>query len=282
MNVAQREQYWARERTACRLGLVRQNPNLSIEWGSGFHYGGGWIVTTGGVAGVNGVNIPNLWVCLNAPAPENPYQMWRTLRPRPRFGICLHVSEQAELQRVFGGTNVCDIVAFQLDPDELNNVSAGITGVPGALPFPIQLLPNTFDTFCIHGATGMLQLIGARYSAMPIQSQCGPVLYQASAAAGIGSSGAPVFNSAGQFVGVHCVNERGYGFIVSSVVVRYFMMRIIPISVDVQRWHELRNMLENPSLPHHIRTTTVQHCENIVRGIDRALTAMPWSMNLRC
>ena len=105
MDVAQREQYRARERTVCRLGLVRQHPTdprrIVIEWGSGFHYCGGLIVTTGVVAGVNGVNIQNLWVCLYAPAPENPCQMWRTLPPRPRFFIYLHLSEQAEVQRFF-------------------------------------------------------------------------------------------------------------------------------------------------------------------------------------
>jgi len=90
------EQRRARERTVCQLQLVRQDPRNPLcqvsEWGSGFHYGGGWIVTTGGVAGVNGVNVPNLWVYLYAPTPENRGQVWRIFHPRPRLCIYLHVS----------------------------------------------------------------------------------------------------------------------------------------------------------------------------------------------
>ena len=237
-------------------------------------------MTTGGVAGVNGVNVPNLYVYLYAPTPENRDQVWRVFHPRPRLGIYLHVSEKPEVQQAFGSASDCDIVAFQLDPDKQININAGITGVPGALPFPIQL-PNTFNASCIHGATGMLQLIGARYSAMSIQSQSyGPVLYQASAAAGNGSSGAPVFDSGGKFVGVQCANERGNGFMVSSVVVRDFMWKIIPIIADVQRLQKYNIMLQNPSLSHSIKFTTNQQCENIEEGIKRALRAMPWKMTL--
>ena len=115
---------------------------------------------------------------------------------------------------------------------------------------------------------------------MPIQSPYGPVLYQASAAAGNGSSGAPVFDSGGQFVGVHCVNERVNGYMVSSVVVRSFMLSIIPLIANVQRLQGYSSMLRNPRLPYSIWITTVQHCEGIKTGIARALTAMPWHMRL--
>lgn len=67
----------------------------------------------------------------------------------------------------------------------------------------------------------MPQLFGDSFSAMPIQSPCGPVLYQASAAADNGSPGAPVFDSGGQFVGVQCANERENECMVSYVVGRF-------------------------------------------------------------
>lgn len=279
----------ARLRTTCRLFKIRQDPINSssevIERGSGFHYGGGWIVTTSRIAGVNAANVPSLWVQLYEPVSETPGQVWRTFPPRRRFCVYLHIAGQADVRDY-------DIVAFQVHVGEGNNIIQGLNDVPGAVPFEAELPPPMFDTYCIHYGAGAAmpdepQVTEARYSIVPgfifslrnspwpsLQNSQWPLFYQTPAAVGNGSSGAPVFDTNDQFIGVHL----GRGFIVSFVVVRLFMMKILSLIANVKRRNEYKSMLQNPKLG-SLRHDTNRRCEECETRIQDNLRAMPWPMS---
>ena len=284
----------ARVRTACRL-FIRQDPTDSssevIGWGSGFHYGDGWIVTTGRVAGVNAANVSSLWVQLYEPVPETPGQVWRTFPPRRRFSVYLHIAGQADFRDY-------DIVAFQLHLGEENTIQ-GITDVPGAIPLVAQQFPSTFAAYCIdYGADAgaampdVPQVTRAQYSIVPgsifplrnspwpsLQNSQWPLFYQTPVAARNGSSGAPVFGASGQFVGVHFIFRR-QGFIVSFAFVHLFMINIKNhLGKNLQRLRDCESILPN-RLTGPLRFTTKTHIADYKKRIQQNLRAMPWPM--RC
>ena len=274
----------ARVRTACRL-CIRQDPTNSssevIGWGSGFHYGGGWIVTTGRVAGVNAANVSNLWVQLYEPAPETPGQVWRTFPPRRRFCVYLHIARQADFRDY-------DIVAFKVHVGEGNNIMQGLTGVPGAIPLEVRQPPPTFDTYCIDYGAGagaampdVPQVARAQYSFVPgsifvLENSQGHLFYQTPAAASNGSSGAPVFDTNDQFIGMHFI--LGRGFIVSFMAVRLFMMKIVLLIANVKHWNNYRSMLQNPQLG-PLQHETYRRFKEYETRIQENLRAMPWPMS---
>lgn len=272
----------ARVRTACRL-FIRQDPTDSssevIGWGSGFHYGDGWIVTTGRVAGVNAANVSSLWVQLQEPVPETPGQVWRTFRPRRRFSVYLHTAGQAYFLDY-------DIVAFQLHLGE-ENIIQGLTDVPGAIPSEAQQFPSPFTAYCIDYGAGVgaampdvPHVTEARYSIVPgyifplrnspwpgLQNSQWPSFYQTPAAWRNGSSGAPVFGASGQFVGVQFISER-QGFIVSFVFVHQFMINI--------KNHLGKNLQRLRDCP---RFTNETRIADYMERIQQNLIAMPWPMS---
>lgn len=265
-----REPFEALQRTACRLRLVRQDPNNPssqvTEWASGFHYGGGWIVTANGIAGVDGADVSNLWVYLCVPTEGNAGQPWREFPPTQRLCFCLRLSENAQLQRESSG-GVCDIVAFELSKDERSSMSTSMNCIRGNDDLQFPQTQSNFGTFCAHFGVGVPMAVpmpdqpqwtGAQYSITPnsglirlgsspwqkYEGTQWPMLYRTPVAAGRGSAGAPVFTTEGIFMGVHFMNKHGEGFVLSFVVVYLFMTEISPSIANVHRLLEYKSLLD--------------------------------------
>ena len=70
----------------CRL-VVRKDPEDRssdvYSWGSGFHYGGGWIVTTSHVVGQDASNLPRMWVEFLEQHGDGP-TVWKQMPPKHR------------------------------------------------------------------------------------------------------------------------------------------------------------------------------------------------------
>lgn len=164
--------------------------------GSGFHYGGGWIVTNSHVVGRNAENLPNMGIEFTAvivPNTNPPQHLVLPARQRVCFFKRIRYDpHRADFERI-------DLAFFLVEESEHPGVTIPTTAVfgvrnvplPGSLPFP---------TYCLHHRFGSpLQRSPPPPSAFELSTvvvgiaENAVFLQRGGVTTGPGSSGSPIF-----------------------------------------------------------------------------------------
>ena len=265
----------------CKL-IVRKDSedHLSdvLRWGSGFHYGGGWIVTNSHVVGPDASNLPRMWVEFLEKDGDGP-TVWKKIPPKHR--VCFF----ARLRRQHPQADVrdFDIAVFNMIEDY--GMTVAMIDVPKERPPQ----PN-FTSYCIHyghingGCPNQPRLSDREQSeVLCIDEANAMVLCRNRVSTVGGSSGSPVFNSENdELVGVHFSgNEQNMtGYAVHFKIVHEFLTKLIPAISYVRRLNGcIATYLQVTDGP--LRERALQSVRQEEQGLLHALGEFPWPVELK-
>ena len=263
----------------CRL-IVRKDSedHLSdvLGWGSGFHYGGGWIVTNSHVVGPDASNLPRMWVEFLEKDGDGRL-VWKKIPPKHR--VCFF----ARLRRQHPQADVrdFDIAVFNMIEDY--GMMVAMVDVPKE-----RALRRNFTSYCIHyghindGCPDQPQLSDGEQSEV-LHIQANAVVLRRSPVSTVGgSSGSPVFNSENdELVGVHFSgNDKTMtGYAIHFQTVRDFLNKLIPVISHVRTLNNYTatyfKMTDGP-----LKEEQVPRIRQLTQGILDKLREIPWPVEL--
>lgn len=274
-----------RARRVCRL-VVRsdlKDPLSDVRsWGSGFRYGGGWIVTNSHVVGQDASNVPRMWVEF-LEQHEGGVPVWRQMPPQHR--VCFFVRLRG--QHLQADVRDLDIAVFNMSEDDGKAVAMN-DGNLAAVPLEERTHQLNFTSYCIHyghingGCPDQPQLSDGEQSEVLYINEANHMVLRRNRVSTVGgSSGSPVFNSEnGELVGVHFSGTAETGYAVHFQIVRAFLRYLIPAIADVQRLNEcIATYLQMDD--GHLREEMLQRIRQLEQGLLVQLREFPWQVELR-
>lgn len=275
-----------RARRVCRL-VVRENTKDGSSgvraWGSGFHYGGGWIVTNSHVVGDEAINVPRLWVEFYDPQADPP---WKQMPPKHR--VCFFVRLNTG-QGQGAVASHCDIAVFQMksaDGDVTEHIAEAMNDGPlRAVHLGGNKIPDKFQSYCIHFGNNngdcpdLPQLSDGEMSQVIEFNNNAKVLLRKQVSTTGGSSGSPVFTSTGELAGVHFGGNGTTGIAVHFEIVFDLLRMLIGVISDVRSLNTWVHNLQKVDAT--FRSATMQRIEECVQRLQQSLRALPWPVDLR-
>jgi S1-C subfamily serine protease len=253
---ARMENFWFHRRAVCRIDIMDECGLKPESGGSGFHFGGGWVITNSHVVGPN-ADLLNL---SRITFPND--RIVRVFSPLRR--VCFLVDIKCEGD---GGADLstADLAMFLIRGEEheyglpaaMNDQS---DSHPVIVPFDVEdsvRLVCGMQTTCFHYGWGANQkpptnlLVSFNEVVEKVVEGRGEVpsiVFRANATTSGGSSGAPVFDQASlQLIGVHFADGDGSALAVHfSTTVRGILSALACCLFPVQ---SIQDIVASPILP---------------------------------
>ena len=230
----------------CRLVIrkdLKDGSSPAIAGGSGFHYGGGWIVTNSHVVGDEAGDLPQMWVEFYDPQADPP---WKQMPPKHR--VCFFVRLNTG-QGQGAVASDCDIAVFQMkseDGDVTEHIAEAMNDGPlRAVHLGGNEIPDKFQSYCIHFGNNngycpdLPQLSDGEMSQVIEFNDNAKVLQREQVSTTGGSSGSPVFTSTGVLAGVHFGGNGTTGIAVHFEIVFRLLDKLRLGIASVERLEQL-------------------------------------------